>query len=97
MFKRIISIFLIALIYLPWAQSEAKDISGIHFADTVDVNGQKLWLNGVGKRKKFFVTVYAGALYLPKNQHRPGSFEYARAQTRCHAFCLQESAGRSNQ
>lgn len=66
MFKRIVSVFLITLIYLPWAQSEAKDISGIHFADTVEVNGQKLWLNGVGKRKKFFVTVYAGALYLPK-------------------------------
>lgn len=66
MLKRIVSVFVIALIGFSWMQAEAKAIAGIDFPDTVTVNDQKLSLNGAGKRKKFFMTIYVGALYLPQ-------------------------------
>ena len=43
-------------------------MAGVNIADTADVNGQKLVLNGAGLRKKFVVKVYTGALYLPAKQ-----------------------------
>lgn len=43
----------------------AKDIAGVKLADTVTVDGKALQLNGAGLRKKLFIKVYVGALYLP--------------------------------
>lgn len=43
----------------------ARDVSGVALADTVTVDGKALQLNGAGVRKKLFVKVYVGALYLP--------------------------------
>ncbi len=45
----------------------AKDVAGVKLPDTLLLTGssQKLVLNGAGVRKKFFVKVYVGALYLP--------------------------------
>ena len=42
----------------------ARKIAGVEFADSIDVAGQKLALNGAGLRKKFIIKVYAGGLYL---------------------------------
>lgn len=44
----------------------ARDLDGIQIPDTLSVTGEKtpLTLNGAGYRKKFFVKVYIGALYL---------------------------------
>lgn len=47
----------------------AKDVAGQAFADSVDVGGTQLTLNGVGIRKKVFIKVYAAGLYLPKVTH----------------------------
>lgn len=46
----------------------AATVAGVNIPDTSDVNGQKLVLNGAGLRKKFFIKVYTGALYLPAKQ-----------------------------
>jgi hypothetical protein len=43
----------------------AATLAGVNIADTTDVAGTKLVLNGAGLRKKFVVKVYTGALYLP--------------------------------
>lgn len=43
----------------------AATVAGVNVPDTTDVNGQQLVLNGTGLRKKFFIKVYTGALYLP--------------------------------
>ena len=48
--------------------ADAKIVAGVKFDDSVRVNGQTLVLNGAGVRKKLFIKVYAGALYLPTNQ-----------------------------
>lgn len=44
----------------------ARDLDGVKIPDTLSVTGEKmpLSLNGAGYRKKFFIKVYIGALYL---------------------------------
>ena len=48
--------------------ADARTVVGVKLDDTVNVNGQNLVLNGAGVRKKLFIKVYAGALYLPSKQ-----------------------------
>jgi hypothetical protein len=50
------------------AVAEAKTVAGVNLPDTVSVNGQTLVLNGAGIRKKLFIKVYVGALYLTAKQ-----------------------------
>jgi hypothetical protein len=44
------------------------NVAGVNLADQITVNGQTLVLNGAGLRKKLFIKVYTGALYLPAKQ-----------------------------
>jgi hypothetical protein len=44
--------------------AQARKVANVDFADTADVGGQTLKLNGAGIRKKFIIKVYAGGLYL---------------------------------
>lgn len=54
-----------SLLVLPGAH--AVEVAGVQLPDSVSAeNGEKLVLNGAGIRKKFFIKVYVGALYLPK-------------------------------
>ena len=46
----------------------AAELAGVNLPDSVTVNGQTLVLNGLGLRKKFFIKVYVGGLYLPARQ-----------------------------
>ena len=51
---------------------QAAQIAGVEFRDTATVGGQELSCNGVGLREKFFIDVYAAALYLPaKTKYAP--------------------------
>lgn len=43
----------------------AATVADVKLEDSVAVNGQTLVLNGGGLRKKFFIKVYVGGLYLP--------------------------------
>lgn len=45
--------------------SAALTIKGVDFADQIQQADKTLYLNGAGLRKKFFISVYACALYLP--------------------------------
>ena len=42
----------------------AREVAGIEFPESASVSGTNLVLNGAGLRTKFFIKVYAGALYL---------------------------------
>lgn len=53
--------------------ASAATVAGVNIAETTDVNGQKLVLNGAGLRKKFVIKVYTGALYLPAKQANPAA------------------------
>jgi hypothetical protein len=46
------------------APARAAKAAGVEFPDRVEAGGQTLRLNGVGLRKKLFIKVYAGGLYL---------------------------------
>jgi hypothetical protein len=43
----------------------AAELEGVTLADSVEVDGTQLVLNGVGLRKKLWVEVYVAGLYLP--------------------------------
>ena len=49
----------------------AKDIGGAKLPDSLMAGDDKLLLNGAGLRKKLFIKVYAGALYLTKYSQDP--------------------------
>lgn len=51
----------------------AATVAGVNIADTANVNGQNLVLNGAALRKKFVVKVYTAALYLPAKQSNPAA------------------------
>ncbi|MEO8503548.1 MAG: chalcone isomerase family protein [Acidobacteriota bacterium] len=44
------------------------ELAGVTLSDTAKVGEQSLVLNGVGLRKKLFIKVYVGGLYLPAKQ-----------------------------
>jgi chalcone isomerase-like protein len=47
------------------APAFAREVAGVSLPDTVTVSGTELRLNGAGIRKKLWIEVYVGALYLP--------------------------------
>jgi hypothetical protein len=57
-------------------------VAGVKLDDSVNVNGQNLVLNGAGVRKKFFVKVYVGALYLTAKQSDAAAIQAADAPRR---------------
>lgn len=46
----------------------AVEVAGIKFADTAQVAGKELKLNGAGLRTKIIIKVYAAGLYLPEKK-----------------------------
>lgn len=62
------NLLLAAALALAATTASAATVAGVRIADTADVNGQNLVLNGAALRKKFVVKVYTGALYLPAKQ-----------------------------
>ena len=51
--------------------AEAANVGGVNISDSSTAGGQALVLNGAGLRKKLFIKVYTGALYLPSKQNSP--------------------------
>ena len=55
-----------ALLLLVSAPALARDLDGVNIPDSLTLAGEKapVVLNGAGYRKKLFIKVYIGALYL---------------------------------
>ena len=47
-------------------QASAANIAGVNMPDQLQYGGKTMVLNGAGIRKKFFMKLYVGGLYLPK-------------------------------
>ncbi len=60
---------LIFLLILLVNNGLSASFKGVSFPDYLIIGSQKCELNGVGIRKKFFIEVYYGALYLPYKTH----------------------------
>lgn len=54
-----------ALLLAAPAPALAREVAGVSLPDTVTVEATELRLNGAGIRKKLWIEVYVGALYLP--------------------------------
>jgi hypothetical protein len=61
-------LILAAALTLTAIPAGAVTLAGVNIPDHVSVNNQNLVLNGAGIRKKFFIKVYTGALYLTAKQ-----------------------------
>jgi hypothetical protein len=63
---------LAALLTLPLASAaQTTDVSGVKFANTIQVGNSKLQMNGAGVRYKVVFKVYAAALYLAEKAATP--------------------------
>jgi hypothetical protein len=60
----------------------AGTLAGITLPDKVDVDGKSLALNGMGLRKKLFIKVYVGGLYLSQKESSPAKVLGADAPRR---------------
>lgn len=69
MIKRLLIMVLAALMISSLAV--AREISSVTLPDSMQVGEDTLLLNGAGLRKKFFVKVYAGGLYLKQKNQNP--------------------------
>jgi hypothetical protein len=67
--KRFIILFLTALFFSPALSS--IEIAGVNVPDTITAGETRLVLNGAGARKKFFMKMYIGALYLTEHNSSP--------------------------
>ncbi len=53
--------------------TQAVSLSDVELPETLQVDGTTLTLNGWGVRKKFFIKLYVGALYLPARTSDAGA------------------------
>ena len=66
--KRVIALAASLLLFTT-GKATALEVAGVQVPSHAAVAGQQLVLNGAGVRKKFFIKVYVGALYLPEPTH----------------------------
>lgn len=60
--RRVVVMFLVTLLVVPFCL--AGELVGVKMPDEVTVSGKTVKLNGMGVRKKLWVKVYVGGLYL---------------------------------
>lgn len=68
----------------------AREVAGVEFPETVSLDGRELKLNGAGLRKKFFVKVYAGGLYLAEPSSEAQAIVAADAPKRVRMVFLRD-------
>jgi hypothetical protein len=73
---------LAAALTLATVDAGAASLAGVTIPDTASVNGHNLVLNGAGLRKKMFIKVYTGALYLQAKQANAAAILSADAPRR---------------
>jgi hypothetical protein len=64
---------LLSLMLLVPTLASAASLADVTLEDKITVNGQTLVLNGLGLRKKFFIKVYVGGLYLQAKMSVPAT------------------------
>ena len=67
--KKVIILAVIVFLFSPALLS--KEIAGVKIPESITAGKTKLVLNGAGARKKFFMKMYVGALYLAETNSFP--------------------------
>ncbi|GMQ83502.1 MAG: chalcone isomerase family protein [Gammaproteobacteria bacterium] len=63
------SLFYLSLLATPLLAQAGTKIAGVELADSYQLGGKSLALNGAGVRSKFFFKIYVGALYTGKTSN----------------------------
>lgn len=82
-----------ALLAGAWGAARAVEVAGVEVPETVTVDGTRLVLNGAGVRRKLFVKVYVGALYLPRPRRDPAAIVAADEPQRVEMRILYRRIG----
>jgi hypothetical protein len=72
----------------------AVEVAGVQVADTANVSGQTLVLNGAGVRTKFFFDIYIGALYLPSKTTSAQTAINSKANKRVWMYFLYDEVSK---
>jgi hypothetical protein len=85
-----LSLYLVPLLILSINSAYCKTIKGIDIPEQIAQpdSQQPLILNGAGIRRKFFISIYIGALYLPKKQRTVTSILQSNSPRRVMMYCL---------
>ena len=78
MLKRLFMILWAALLMFA-APGSAEEVGGVAIPDSLTAGNVPLVLNGAGLRKKLFIKIYAGALYLQEKSQDPRKIIAAEA------------------
>jgi hypothetical protein len=77
------------------APAAAREVSGVNVPDAVTVEGKELKLNGAGVRKRAWIEVYVGALYLVEPSRDAEAIVQADAPKRVRMVFLRDVDGKS--
>jgi hypothetical protein len=72
------------------AAARARDVAGVELPETVTVEGRELRLNGAGVRKRAWIEVYVGALYLEAPSSDANAIVQADAPKRVRMVFLRD-------
>lgn len=91
--RRLILASLLALPLAALAQTPVTDVAGVKYEHQIDVNGQKLQLNGAGIRYRAIFKVYAAGLYLSNPVNTPEAVLSQPGVKRLHVVALRNIDG----
>jgi len=80
--KLLLSIFL--GVGLSVSAQSTKTYGGVKFPTTIEIGKTSLELNGGGIREKYFMDLYAAALYVPNKTDEPGKIVYGDVEQAIH-------------
>ncbi len=87
-------LLLLMLLAGAWGAARAMEVAGVEVPDAVTLaDGVTLRLNGAGVRRKLFVKVYVGALYLPRPRSDPAAIVAADEPQRVEMRILYRKIG----
>lgn len=87
------SLWLLWILVCAGFTAQAAEVAGIKFAETSEVAGQSLLLNGVGVRYRAIFKVYVAGLYLPKKSHDDKEVLAMPGAKRLHVVMLRDVEG----
>lgn len=90
--KLIFSMFL-GITFLTNAQS-TKTYGGVKFPTSIEIGSKSLELNGGGIREKYWIDLYAAALYVEKKTDDAGKIIYANYEQAIHIKIISSSVTR---
>jgi hypothetical protein len=85
-------VVLLAVVALVAGTVCAGELAGVKLPDQITVDGATLHLNGMGVRKKLWIKVYVGALYLEHTSHSPDEILAAKEYKRIEMHFLTNKA-----